>query len=513
MPEQPPPSDPFDQADPFDQVDAPQEPEVDPEILGAQEQLGKMLDVARAGDDRVLAVAVREDGEFFVRVLFGLLRMTTLHDLDNEAFAKPITEFVQTTERMIELLGAINLVSVEDQVYINDIRIRFDERAESGRALGQELRRHRIGGITIHKPPTEDQVKVLVHAFAADPDEQAPRTAVQRALSSQGVDAIELFGIFRFRVTGEGETKDWRQESTAEEMVEVVDRGADLVDESLDNMSANRMPNPLPMRRLVTEIIEGGQGAEGLWDEPGTSSPYGAHVVRVSRVALIIGSAIGLSDEALQDLGVCALFHDVGYAAREGGVAAESGQEAEVGFAPPYERHAAAGARMLLRQRGFHQAKIRRILATLEHHDDFEAGDAKPSLFARILRIAEDFDNLIRGKGGGQSAAEAIGRMLPWKGLRYDPDLLQAFVNVMGKYPPGSMLLLADNRIAVSVGTARTKKLFDKPVARLVRDEQGRAFDSEILLDLADGPEVRMVLNSRPESLRRSDEVEADLDV
>ena len=168
---------------------------------------------------------------------------------------------------------------------------------------------------------------------------------------------------------------------------------------------------------------------------------------------------------------------------------------------------------MLLRQRGFHQAKIRRILATLEHHDDFEAGDAKPSLFARILRIAEDFDNLIRGKGGGQSAADAIGRMLPWKGLRYDPDLLQAFVNVMGKYPPGSMLLLADNRIAVSVGTARTKKLFDKPVARLVRDEQGRAFDSEILLDLADGPEVRMVLNSRPESLRRSDEVEADLDV
>ena len=111
--------------------------EVDEEILGAQEQLGKTLDMARAGEDRGLAMAVRDDGEHLVRVLFGLLRMTRTHDLENDAFVKPITEFVECTGRLMELLGAINMVNVEDQIYINDIRIRFDERVETGRALGE----------------------------------------------------------------------------------------------------------------------------------------------------------------------------------------------------------------------------------------------------------------------------------------------------------------------------------------------------------------------------------------
>ena len=44
--------------------------EHDDEILASQEQLGKALDRARAGDDRALATAVREDGELFVRVFY-----------------------------------------------------------------------------------------------------------------------------------------------------------------------------------------------------------------------------------------------------------------------------------------------------------------------------------------------------------------------------------------------------------------------------------------------------------
>jgi hypothetical protein len=68
------------------------------------------------------------------------------------------------------------------------------------------------------------------------------------------------------------------------------------------------------------------------------------------------------------------------------------------------------------------------------------------------------------------------------------------------------MLLLTDNRIAVSVGVVRDKAHFDKPIVRLVRDEMGRALEEEVLLDLADGHGVRLVLNSRPERLRRAED-------
>ena len=108
----------------------------------------------------------------------------------------------------------------------------------------------------------------------------------------------------------------------------------------------------------------------------------GYHTLKVCRLSLLIAKEAKLSEEAIQDLGVCAMFHDMGYAAREGADPANG----EPGYAPPYERHASAGARMLLRQRGFHQAKIRRALSTLEHHRDYNHKGGRPSIFARIIR-------------------------------------------------------------------------------------------------------------------------------
>jgi hypothetical protein len=498
-------------AEPASEVDAPEvaapevEIEYDDEILASQEQLGQALDRARAGEDRVLAVAVREDGEKFVRIFYGLLRMLRLHDLKNEAYRKPIEEFVEVVVGLCSLLGAINIVCVEEQVYVNDIRIRFDESVESGRKMGVELLRHRIGGITIHAPLTKDHVRSIVEIFANEPDPDAPRTAVSDALVAAGIDHMDLFGVFRFRVTGE-QVVDHRAQGSfqnEEQVVDLVDRGADLVQDSLDNLGANRMPNPLPMRRVVTEIIEGGVGAEGLWEEPGVASPFGAHVVRVARLSLILGKALGFSDEAMQDLGVAALFHDMGYGAREGAIAGKDGEEAVDGYAPPYERHAAAGARLLLRQRGFHPAKIQRILATLEHHDDFDGPAGRPSAFGRIIRIAEDFDSLVRYSGGGLSSGEALARMLAHSGTRYDGDLLQIFVNSLGKYPPGTMLLLLDGSIGVSIGVCRTPESFDKPIVRVVRDASGDVPEEAVVVDLAEESGVRLVLNSRPQSLKR----------
>ena len=61
-------------------------------------------------------------------------------------------------------------------------------------------------------------------------------------------------------------------------------------------------------------------------------------------------AALSLSQSVLQDLGVAALYHDCGYAA---------GSAASDGVGVSFERHAAAGARLMLRQRGFHEAKMR----------------------------------------------------------------------------------------------------------------------------------------------------------
>ena len=90
--------------------------------------------------------------------------MSRLHSPDNRAFDQPVAEVHTTLVRLGEILGAVHLVAVEDQVYVNDIRIRGSDKASSLRELGNELHRHNVGGITFHEPLDDAGVRSLVRA-------------------------------------------------------------------------------------------------------------------------------------------------------------------------------------------------------------------------------------------------------------------------------------------------------------------------------------------------------------
>jgi hypothetical protein len=148
-----------------------------------------------------------------------------------------------------------------------------------------------------------------------------------------------------------------------------------------------------------------------------------------------------------------------------------------------FERHAGTGARLLLRQRGFQEAKVRRVLAILQHHRD--ANDRlHPGLFGRILRVAEDYDTLAR-RSGKLSPTLALAAMLKWAGTRYDAVVLQLLINALGAYPPGTLLRLEDGRLVRSATPARSPETFATPLARCLRLADGSAAPEDLpLLDL-----------------------------
>lgn len=457
------------------------------------QQLGKALDRARMGEDRDLAARVREAGERFVRQLFGCLRMVRLHDLENAAFERPLTEVCQSLGELNELLGAVHLVVVEGQAYVNDVRVRLDERQDTGPALGRELARHDLGGLSFHEVPDLAGMRVFIAAFASEPDPDRPRLALRDKLRAGGMDRLDLVGAFRFRVTGEENTVRGAKDEERSR-----DRAATLVDASVDSLGQDRMPNPLPLRRAVTELLEGSGGTEALTDEPAHSTPYSRHVLRVSVLALLIGRELGLSDEALQDLGVSAMFHDVGYAAREGAVSAAPGRAAEPGYAPPFERHAAAGARLLLRQRGFHESKILRALATLHHTWRFDDPRGRPSLFGRILHVCEGYEALVQLSPERVSPPRALASLQAEAGGRYDPICVQALINALGLYPPGTQLRLSDGRVVEAFAVPKRPEDWAAPVCRVLRGADGRRESSGQVVDLSIDPaEIVAVLEPR----------------
>ena len=457
------------------------------DLESSQEALGKALERAKMGEDQDLAGRVRKAGERTVRLLFGLIKLTDIHDLSNDAFVKPSEEFSTVLTELMELLGAIHIVTVEDQVFVNDIRIRFG-RGDSV-LLSAALLPHQVGGLSFHRVPTPVQARKMSGLFAGEPAEVAPRAEMIDLFTKEGLDFIDLMGVYRFRVSGE-------LVSIEKDSDQISHRAASLVDEAWDNLGSDRTPNPLPLRRAVADILEVSDEADvgGLVEDGTSNNPYGEHALQVCKLSLYIAREAGLSDENIQDLGVASMFHDMGYAAREG---ADS-KNGEPGFAPPFERHGAAGARMLLKQRGFHQAKIHRALSALEHHRDYTHPTGKPGLFARIIRIAEDYSNMSARRGGGLNPHETLARMAAGAGTRYDPVLMQLFVNLMGKYPPGTLL---DVEIPLTMGThqfvlmssslVRDPESFDKPLCRLIQLPDGTDCPSsytEKVIDLMKRP-------------------------
>lgn len=460
------------------------------ELARAQERLGRTLERARASEDRELAGRVRDEGSQLVHQLNGLLRMCRLHSLENRAFDKPLQDLARTLASLTELLGTLTVALVEDQVYLNEIRIRLDEAQGGTIELGSELLRHGLGGLRFYLPPSEQELRRFVACFAGKPDPQAPRAVLRLALRGEGLEGIELLGRFRVRATlgdelGSSETGD------------ALRRCAQAITDAFDNLGHGRLFNPLPARRAVAELLARGREREGLADDPAGCPPHVAHGLRVCRLVLLLGRELCLSHALLQDLGVAALLHDVGYAETDG----------PGGRPPTFERHPSAGARLLMRQRGFHISKVRRVRAVLGHQAPATTRRRPPSLLARLLHVVEDYDNLLRH--GGLAPPEALGRMMGASGVAYDPVSLRAFVNALGACPPGTRVTLTDGRGAVVVAPGRGAKGFARPVVVVDRMADGTPADP-VRIDLS---QSALCLRGVPDVAPEADASLADLDL
>lgn len=441
------------------------------ELDAAQEQLGKAIDRARAGEDRQLAQQVRDLGEQVVRLLNGLLRLTQIHDPRNAAFEQPVRDLAVAVRRLYDLLGAVRVVCVEGQVYLNDIRVRLDERFTVSLELAEELARHGAGGLTFHEPLDEAAVRRLIFLLAGSAPAVGQRPALTHSLVEAGLRQVSPTGFFRLRLSGE--VGDAPTDLGVERSFL---RAGALLGDVWDQLAAGRMPNPVPLRRVVTEIVDASAELDIVADEAALpdegASAYARHCRRVCAMSIVVGRDLGLTQASLADLGVAAMFHDAGYASRRDGQP------------PGFDSHPIATLRVLLRQRGFHPAKLRRQLASVHHHRNFTE---KPVLYGRILRVADDFDTLTRDRADGplSSPPRALRSMAGKVGRDYDPAILQIFVNRLGRYPPGTVLRLADGRIVMTTSGCRDPSRFATPLARVMRLPGGRIPTEPAEIDLA----------------------------
>lgn len=228
----------------------------------------------------------------------------------------------------------------------------------------------------------------------------------------------------------------------------------------------------LPAGDLVIRLLSEGSGHR-----------QAEHPVNVTVLSLLLGKALGMEEQQLGVLGMAALLHDIG----KGSPASPTPQTRE-----QYEGHVGESVALAL---GMGVSSD--VVTAIAQHHEFADGSGFPlhlieedlSACGKVLSLINAYDRLCNPEfaQGGLTPHEALSQLYAQFRERFDPALLRTFIRMMGVYPPGSVVQLADGRFAmvVSVNSSRPLKpevlIYDARVPQA----QARPLDLEKCADIS----------------------------
>lgn len=187
----------------------------------------------------------------------------------------------------------------------------------------------------------------------------------------------------------------------------------------------------------------------------------GMHPVNVMVLSLLLGRAVGLQSQALRELGMAALLHDLGKASLPPQVCEPylhlSNEEIQ-----RYRSHVGASVAWVQLM----DLPMSVVTAIAQHHE-FADGSGFPlrlvqedlSPLGQMLALVNHYERLCNPSHGGEvlTPHEALSVMFAQYQGKFDAVLLGAFIRMMGVYPPGSVVQLVNDlyAIVVSVNPAR----------------------------------------------------------
>ena len=199
-----------------------------------------------------------------------------------------------------------------------------------------------------------------------------------------------------------------------------------------------------------------------LGDVP--ADPVSGHALNVTVISLLMARVFGFDAREMEDIGIGALLHDVGKLdlperARHDGATLDQADH------KLYRDHVALGV-----AQGQRMGLSEGALAVLAQHHEMADGSGFPahmgldrmSTAARIVALVNRYDKLCNPPQAALAMTphEALSLIFAQSRGKFDGTMLNAFIRMMGVYPPGSIVQLTDDRYAsvVSVNSSRPLK-------------------------------------------------------
>jgi len=219
------------------------------------------------------------------------------------------------------------------------------------------------------------------------------------------------------------------------------------------------------------------------------------HSVNVCIISLVIGQRLGLTKLQLYELGLGALFHDIGKQRIDAAIVTKAGQLNNEEWAA-MRRHPTEGMLALFTMRGLADVPYRAMLMAYEHHMKIDlTGYPKnrrprqPTLFSRIVQTADGFDAATSKRSYQHQpwpADEVLREMRENPKRGFDKLLVKALITATGVFPVGLAAILDTFEMAVVISRNAESRRLHQPIVKVISDPMGIMLAEPVVVDLSE---------------------------
>lgn len=416
-----------------------------------------------------------------------IIRNAAIHDPNNVAVTSAIDKFIAIINPAIFLSKALTLELRGEFFYLNDERVRYSlEFLQNFDSLAKEFKKRSLGNITFQNSLKSSDMQIFIKAFVGSIFSQEPFEALHEDISSLEYISIDKLKKIQDEKV-DSEVFDIRREvkrsyfsavSYTKGVINKIKSG-----EKISIKKAKRV-----VESMVDLIIEEEQLLVGMTAIKDYDEYTYHHSVNVSILSVALGQRLGLSKKALTDLGMISLFHDIGKVEIPADILNKptsfTDDEWDV-----VKKHPYWGFRALLRLRGLDPVSVRSAISAFEHHMNYDfSGYPKIKerleldFYSKIISLADQYDGMTSSRVYSRVPIppdRALSIMMERAGTQLDPVLFKFFINMVGVFPVGTLVMLDTKELGLVYQC--DSAYLDRPKILVILNSKGERVQNHIV--------------------------------
>ena len=434
----------------------------------------------------------QQEGRKILTAFYGAMSALKLYPVENETVQTALTELHGLVESVVKNDGTAEVRVVGDFFFLNETRVRLDLTNFSTFGIfARALQDHGIGTIEVHPGIRRDEWAPFISMLMQAPNPDDSFEAFNKKFAQTPGQHIEL------RPEKEPDEGD-EDEDAITAAKRTYAQSVQVAKDALGDTRLGKAVNVRKVKRSVQGIVDQVISNESSMLTMTTLRDFDeytfTHCVNVCIFSVIIGQKLQLDKNQLYELGLGALFHDIGKQRVDYDVINKAGNLTDDEWAQLKE-HTTDGLLLLFSMHGFADTPYRQMLMAYEHHMKIDLTGypsnkrpREPTLFSRIVAVADAFD-------AGTSVRSY--QYKPWspdavlKEMRDNPKrgqdvlLVKALITATGVYPVGTLVILDTRELGVVAQVNSDLSLLHRPTIRLISDPQGRPLARPVTVDLS----------------------------